>query len=162
MLVYKIFRSAEWQAFQAAGSSTGAPIDLTDGYIHLSTAAQVADTLRLHFAGLEGLILLALEAESLGKAVLLTGEERPTGPTPLAALGATDQHSLLQLLMEGPHDKVVLFVDVLPVPPPRTRPCQFTGGIMTVHPQSSGLQYVIESVAGFTFVISPHMAPRFF
>ena len=33
-------------------------------------------------------------------------------PTPLAALGATDQHSLLQLLMEGPHDKVVLFVGV--------------------------------------------------
>jgi len=53
-----------------------------------------------------------LWAESLGKAVLLSGESRPTGPTPLAALGATDQHSLLQLLMEGPHDKVVLFVDV--------------------------------------------------
>ena len=53
-----------------------------------------------------------LWAESLGKAVLLSGEERATGPTPLAALGATDQHSLLQLLMEGPQDKVVLFVDV--------------------------------------------------
>ena len=45
------------------------------------------------------------------------------------------------------HPTDVLFIDVLPVPPPRTRPCQFTGGIMTVHPQSSGLQYVIESVA---------------
>ena len=53
-----------------------------------------------------------LWAESLGKAVLLTGEKSSTGPTPLAALGATDQHSLLQLLMEGPHDKVVLFIDV--------------------------------------------------
>lgn len=53
-----------------------------------------------------------LWAESLGKATLLTGEARPTGPTPLAAVGATDQHSLLQLFMEGPHDKVVLFVDV--------------------------------------------------
>ena len=53
-----------------------------------------------------------LWAESLGKATTLSGEERPTGPTPLAALGATDQHSLLQLLMEGPHDKVVLFVVV--------------------------------------------------
>jgi glucose-6-phosphate isomerase len=53
-----------------------------------------------------------LWAESLGKAVLLTGEARATGPTPLAALGATDQHSLLQLLMEGPQDKAVLFVDV--------------------------------------------------
>ncbi|MDZ7780463.1 MAG: glucose-6-phosphate isomerase [Gemmatimonadota bacterium] len=53
-----------------------------------------------------------LWAESLGKARTETGEARPTGPTPLAALGATDQHSLLQLLMEGPQDKVVLFVDV--------------------------------------------------
>lgn len=53
-----------------------------------------------------------LWAESLGKAVTLAGEERSTGPTPLAALGATDQHSLLQLLIEGPHDKVVLFVEV--------------------------------------------------
>jgi glucose-6-phosphate isomerase len=53
-----------------------------------------------------------LWAESLGKARLLDGTVRPTGPTPLAAVGATDQHSLLQLLMEGPHDKVVLFVAV--------------------------------------------------
>jgi glucose-6-phosphate isomerase len=53
-----------------------------------------------------------LWAESLGKAVTLGGEARPTGPTPLAALGATDQHSLLQLLMEGPHDKFVLFIEV--------------------------------------------------
>lgn len=53
-----------------------------------------------------------LWAESLGKARTEGGEERAVGPTPLAALGATDQHSLLQLLMEGPHDKVVLFVDV--------------------------------------------------
>lgn len=53
-----------------------------------------------------------LWAESLGKAALLSGERRPTGPTPLAALGATDQHSMLQLLMEGPHDKVVVLVGV--------------------------------------------------
>ncbi len=53
-----------------------------------------------------------LWAESLGKAFGEDGTRRNTGPTPLAALGATDQHSLLQLLMEGPHDKVVLFVDV--------------------------------------------------
>ncbi len=53
-----------------------------------------------------------LWAESLGKSTKLSGEEKPTGPTPLAALGATDQHSLLQLLMEGPDDKVVLFIGV--------------------------------------------------
>jgi glucose-6-phosphate isomerase len=51
-----------------------------------------------------------LWAESLGKARDLDGGLVHTGPTPLAAAGATDQHSLLQLLIEGPHDKVVLFV----------------------------------------------------
>ena len=53
-----------------------------------------------------------LWAESLGKALTVEGEPRMTGPTPLVAVGATDQHSLLQLFMEGPHDKVVLFVTV--------------------------------------------------
>jgi glucose-6-phosphate isomerase len=53
-----------------------------------------------------------LWAESLGKARSVDGEPRETGPTPVAALGATDQHSFLQLLMEGPRDKVVLFVEV--------------------------------------------------
>lgn len=47
-----------------------------------------------------------LWAESLGK--------RPdVGPTPFRAVGATDQHSSLQLMMEGPHDKVVTFVRVV-------------------------------------------------
>jgi glucose-6-phosphate isomerase len=53
-----------------------------------------------------------LWSESLGKGRTLSGEARPTGPTPLAAVGATDQHSMLQLFMEGPHDKVVVFVAV--------------------------------------------------
>lgn len=53
-----------------------------------------------------------LWAESLGKAHGLDGRPRNTGPTPLASVGATDQHSLLQLFMEGPHDKLVLFVAV--------------------------------------------------
>jgi len=53
-----------------------------------------------------------LWAESLGKGRTLQGEARPTGPTPVPALGATDQHSFLQLMMEGPHDKVVVFIEV--------------------------------------------------
>jgi glucose-6-phosphate isomerase len=63
-----------------------------------------------------------LWAESLGKARTLEGAQAFVGPTPVAALGASDQHSFLQLLMEGPDDKVVLFVDVtdhgtdLPIP----------------------------------------------
>jgi DNA-directed RNA polymerase I subunit RPA1 len=40
----------------------------------------------------------------------------------------------------------LFFVDVLSVPPPKTRPCQYTGGMMTIHPQSTGLQSVVETV----------------
>ncbi len=53
-----------------------------------------------------------LWAESLGKARDRVGRKVNVGPTPLPALGATDQHSLLQLLVEGPRDKVVLFLGV--------------------------------------------------
>ena len=59
-----------------------------------------------------GLWFQQLWAESLGKGTNLDGEAVETGPTPLPALGATDQHSLLQLLMEGPRDKVVCFISV--------------------------------------------------
>jgi glucose-6-phosphate isomerase len=69
-----------------------------------------------------GLWFQQLWAESLGKARTREGEIVHTGPTPVAALGAVDQHSLLQLLMEGPDDKVVCFVrvrernDAVPIP----------------------------------------------
>lgn len=50
-----------------------------------------------------------LWAESLGKT---RPDGTPVGPTPIAALGATDQHSQVQLFMEGPPDKTVTFVTV--------------------------------------------------
>lgn len=53
-----------------------------------------------------------LWAESLGKRVNLKGQVVEVGPTPVKALGATDQHSQLQLYIEGPHDKVVTFLTV--------------------------------------------------
>jgi glucose-6-phosphate isomerase len=53
-----------------------------------------------------------LWAESLGKRLNRRGEEVFLGPTPLGAVGATDQHSQVQLFMEGPYDKVVTFVEV--------------------------------------------------
>jgi glucose-6-phosphate isomerase len=51
-----------------------------------------------------------LWAESLGKH--RTKSDPGVGPTPLAALGATDQHSQVQLFMEGPPDKTVTFIGV--------------------------------------------------
>ncbi|HET7275589.1 MAG TPA: glucose-6-phosphate isomerase [Longimicrobiaceae bacterium] len=51
-----------------------------------------------------------LWAESLGKQHSLAGEEIFAGPTPVKALGATDQHSQSQLYMEGPFDKTITFL----------------------------------------------------
>ena len=53
-----------------------------------------------------------LWAESLGKAKDLTGNEVHIGPTPVKALGATDQHSQVQLYREGPNDKLFTFLQV--------------------------------------------------
>ncbi len=66
-----------------------------------------------------------LWAESLGKAVARDGRAVHTGQTPVAALGATDQHSQVQLYMEGPNDKVFTFWGVAkhrdPVRLPKTK-----------------------------------------
>ena len=58
---YKIIDSAAWGLAEAAGVFKGAAIDLNDGYIHLSTAAQVRETARLHFAGVKNLLLVAID-----------------------------------------------------------------------------------------------------
>ncbi|HDR27664.1 DUF952 domain-containing protein [Rhodovulum sp.] len=69
MLIYKIFRRAEWDAFRAAGLTAGAPVDLADGFIHLSTAEQVTGTAEKHFAGESDLVLVAVAADRLGEAL---------------------------------------------------------------------------------------------
>jgi uncharacterized protein (DUF952 family) len=66
MLVYKLLRAAEWAGLDAAGASRGSPAGLADGYVHLSTAAQLAGTLAKHYAGESGLVLAALDAEAAG------------------------------------------------------------------------------------------------
>ncbi len=53
-----------------------------------------------------------LWAESLGKSTDLAGNEVNIGPTPIKALGATDQHSQVQLYREGPNDKLFTFLQV--------------------------------------------------
>ena len=69
MMIYKIFRADEWAAFEAAGETLGAPIDLADGYVHISTATQVAETVSKYFSKREGLRILALDADTLGEAL---------------------------------------------------------------------------------------------
>lgn len=64
-LIYKILPRALWEEAQKAGVFHGAPVDLSDGYIHFSTGEQVAETAAKHFAGQEDLVLLALDPSSL-------------------------------------------------------------------------------------------------
>ena len=69
MQIYKILRSDEWTDLKTNGESQGAPIDIQDGFVHFSTAAQAEETARRPFAGIDGLFLLALEADALGEAL---------------------------------------------------------------------------------------------
>jgi uncharacterized protein (DUF952 family) len=67
--IYKICDATLWRAAERAGAFHGAPIDLADGYIHFSTAAQVRETAARHFAGRPDLMLVAVEAQALGPAL---------------------------------------------------------------------------------------------
>ena len=65
---YKILTAADWAAL-AAGTFAGAPVDLADGFIHLSTASQVTETVDRHFSGQADLIVAAIDLSALGRAV---------------------------------------------------------------------------------------------
>ena len=68
-IILKICRASEWAQAERAGKFEGSPVDLRDGYIHFSTAEQVAATASLHFTGVDGLKLVAVDADALGDAV---------------------------------------------------------------------------------------------
>ena len=57
--------AAIWREAEAAGAFRGAGIDLPDGYIHFSTAAQVRETAAKHFAGIVDLVLVAVDADAV-------------------------------------------------------------------------------------------------
>ena len=67
--IYKIVAATEWRAAEAASVFRGAAIDLADGYIHFSTAAQVEETAAKHFARQRDLLLVAIDAARLGDAL---------------------------------------------------------------------------------------------
>ncbi|MFD6320251.1 MULTISPECIES: DUF952 domain-containing protein [Methylorubrum] len=68
-LVYKICPRDLWREAEALGRFTGAPVDRADGFIHFSTAEQVAETAARHFAGQDDLLLVAVAADALGPAL---------------------------------------------------------------------------------------------
>ncbi len=68
-IVYKVMSAAEQQQMQRDGVFHGSPVDIADGYIHLSCASQLAATLDRHFSGIEGLMLAAVDLSLLGDTV---------------------------------------------------------------------------------------------
>ena len=69
MLVYKLLRPGEADEYDRTGEAPLSPDDARDGYVHLSTAAQLPGTLERHFAGEKAVRLLAVDAGRLGEAL---------------------------------------------------------------------------------------------
>jgi uncharacterized protein (DUF952 family) len=66
---FKILTADQWQQFEAEGVFLGAAVDLADGYIHLSTADQLEETLAKHFAGQADLIIAEIDLSGFGDAL---------------------------------------------------------------------------------------------
>src|SRR4051794_37135689 len=63
--VYRILSQSDWEAARALGEFHGSAHDVRDGFIHFSTAEQVEQTARIHYAGLPDLVLLYVRTEAL-------------------------------------------------------------------------------------------------
>lgn len=68
-VAYKLVDAGEWEAARAAGAYEGSAVDRADGYIHMSTAAQLGETARRHYAGRDGLVLVEVILDELGEAL---------------------------------------------------------------------------------------------
>jgi uncharacterized protein (DUF952 family) len=64
--IYKICPASLWRDAERAGVFHGSEVDIQDGFIHFSTAAQVAETASRHFAGQADLLLVHVDTEKLG------------------------------------------------------------------------------------------------
>lgn len=69
LIAYKVLLADQLAALEADGHFDGAPIDIADGYIHMSTASQLAETIDKHFAGHGDLTIAAIDLAMLGDAV---------------------------------------------------------------------------------------------
>ena len=65
-VIYKICSAKEWHDAEHAGAYTGSAVDVRDGFIHFSTAEQMAETAARHFAGQRDLVLVGVDAGKLG------------------------------------------------------------------------------------------------
>jgi uncharacterized protein (DUF952 family) len=67
-VAYKVLTETEFAALRG-GFFSGAPVDVADGYIHLSAGPQLTETVTRHFAGQSGLVVAAVNLAALGEAV---------------------------------------------------------------------------------------------
>lgn len=65
-LIYKIVSRTEWSDAELQGEFRGSPLDVADGFIHLSSAEQTVATAAKYFAGRDDLILVSVDAAALG------------------------------------------------------------------------------------------------
>lgn len=68
-MIYRLLDHDVWQAARVQGEFAGTEHDVRDGFIHFSTAEQVAETAAKHYAGRADLVLLAIDAQKLGDAL---------------------------------------------------------------------------------------------
>ena len=68
-IAYKVLLGSEMEALEADGRFLGAPVDLADGYIHMSTASQLDETVTRHFVGKDDLHIVAVDLSALGSAL---------------------------------------------------------------------------------------------
>jgi uncharacterized protein (DUF952 family) len=68
-VAYKVLTTEQMAALETNGTFAGAPVDLADGYIHLSTAGQLDETVAKHFAGQSDLHVAAVDLPVLGGAI---------------------------------------------------------------------------------------------
>ncbi|WP_322965934.1 DUF952 domain-containing protein [Sphingomonas fuzhouensis] len=66
---YKVLTADQMAVLEKEGVFAGAPVDVADGYIHLSTAAQLTETVDKHFAGQTDLHIAGVDLEAMGEAV---------------------------------------------------------------------------------------------
>lgn len=69
LFAYKILTAEQYQELKENGLFKGAPIDLLDGYIHMSTREQAAETVAKHFAGQDRLVMLMIDLAPFGDAI---------------------------------------------------------------------------------------------
>ena len=107
-IIYHMCRREEWQAAEAAGIYRGSSQDAADGFIHFSTAAQLAASAAKHRAGQRDLVLIAVDAVMLGHSLrweaARDGARFPHlyGPLPINAV------QWIEPLPLGPDDRHVL------------------------------------------------------